>query len=98
MTKDLFFCVGMIKYFCSIFEFKFIYLMGVAFRYILNGFGPEVYFATTSGKIIFIANMAVCITIMLSLDTPASMSFKIDTLSVAANPILNKHFYLSKIV
>lgn len=67
--------------------------MGVAFRYMLNGFGPEVYFETTSGKIIFTPNMAVCIIIILSFGTPASMSFKIDTLSVAAYPILSKHFY-----
>lgn len=33
--------------------------MGVAFRNMLNGFGPEVYFATISGKIIFTANMVV---------------------------------------
>lgn len=92
MTLDLFFAYGEIAM-CFVFKFKLIYLMGVAFRYILNGFGPEVYFATTSGNIIFIANMTVCITIMLSFDTPASMSFKIDTLSVAANPILNKHLY-----
>jgi len=65
--------------------------MGVAVRYTLIGFGPEVYFATTSGKIIFTTNMVVCITIMLSLGTPASMSFKIDTLSVAANPIFNNY-------
>lgn len=66
-----------------------LYLMGVALRNMLIGFGPEVYLAMTSGIIIFTKNIIVCIIIMLSFETPASMSFKIDTLSVAANPIFN---------
>lgn len=63
--------------------------MGIAVRYMFIVFGPEVYFAIISGKIIFTTNIIVCMTIILSFGTPASMSFKIDALSVAANPIFN---------
>lgn len=66
------------------------------FRNMLNGFGPEVYFPMASGMTDFTTNIAVCIIIMLSFDTPASMSFKVDTLSVAANPIFNTRSYLLK--
>lgn len=60
--------------------------------YILIGFGPEVYLAITRGKIIFATNIDVFIIIMSSFDTPASISFNGDTLSVAANPT----FYTNK--
>jgi len=56
--------------------------------YILIGFGPEVYLAITRGKMIFATNIDVFIIIMSSFDTPASISFNGDTLSVAANPTL----------
>jgi len=69
----------------------FRYLIGVTFRYKLNGFGPEVYFAITNGIIIFTAYIAVLITIMSSLDIPASISLRFDTASVAANPIFNNN-------
>ncbi|KAE9521695.1 hypothetical protein AGLY_017915 [Aphis glycines] len=52
----------------------FKYLIGVTFRYKLNGFGPEVYFAITNGIIIFTAYIAVLITIIASLDIPASIT------------------------
>lgn len=71
----------------------FIYLIGVTFRYKLNGFGPEVYFAIINGIIIFTTYIAVLITIMSSFDTPASISFKVDILSVAANPIFIIELY-----
>lgn len=61
--------------------------MGAALRNMLIGFGPEVYFPTASGKIAFTTYMAVFIIIISSFDTPASISFRTDTLSVAAKPI-----------
>lgn len=66
--------------------------MGVKFRYTLIGFGPEVYFTAITGTIIFIAYIPVCIIIILSFGTPASMSFKITTLSVDAYPIFNNRY------
>lgn len=62
--------------------------MGVTLRYMLIGFGPEVYLTAITGVIICITYIPVCIIIMLSFGTPASMSFKVTTLSVA-NPIFN---------
>lgn len=60
--------------------------MGVANRYMLIGFGPDVYLATASGIIMLTTYIIVCIIIMSSLDTPSSISFKTERLSVAANP------------
>lgn len=65
--------------------------MGKTFRYTLIGFGPEVYFAKMNGIIMFTADITVSIIDMSSFDIPASMSFKVDTLSVAAYPIFNKN-------
>lgn len=63
--------------------------MGVTFRNMLIGFGPDVYFTAITGIIILTAYIPVCMIIRLSFGTPASMSFKITTWSVDANPILN---------
>lgn len=61
--------------------------MGMMFRNMLIAFGPEVNFATISGIIMISPNNAVLIIIRLSFDIPADMSFNVDALSVAANPI-----------
>lgn len=52
----------------------------------LIGFGPEVYFAVTSGIIIFTTNIPVLITVMSSFETPASTSSKYVTVSVTEKP------------
>jgi hypothetical protein len=52
----------------------------------LIGFGPEVYFADSNGKHIFIKHNAVLMIAMSSFDIPASISFKYVTLSVTENP------------
>lgn len=70
---------------------KYIYFIRVAFKYRLIGFGPEVCLAIMRGKIIFATYIDVFIIIMSSFDTPASISFKGDTLSVAANPTFYKN-------
>lgn len=67
-------------------ELNCIYLIRVAFKYRLIGFGPEVYLAITRGKIIFTTYIDIFKTIMSSFGTPASISFKFDTPSDAANP------------
>lgn len=66
-------------------------LKGIAFKYKFIDFGPEEYFAIMSGTIMLTPDIVESIMAMLSFDTPASMSFKIDTESVAANPILNTY-------
>lgn len=63
--------------------------MAVAFKYILIGSGPVVYFDAMRGISIFTTDMDVMMIAMSSFDTPASMSFKDVTLSVTQNPILN---------
>jgi len=50
--------------------------MGIDFKHTLIGFGPDVYLDTANGVTIFTANIAVVSTIISSLGTPASMSFK----------------------
>lgn len=62
--------------------------MAVDFKYMLIGFGPEVYFAVTSGISILTTNIAVLITVMSAIDTPASTSSKYVTVSVTENPTL----------
>lgn len=44
------------------------------------------YFDRKIGKVNFKAYMPVTVIIMSSLDTPASINFKLDRLSVAENP------------
>jgi len=87
MQKQLIFHVQVIMALIYYIIIKCIYLTKVAFKYRLIGFGPEVCFAIVRGNIIFATNIDVFIIIMSSFDTPASISFKGDTLSVAANPI-----------
>lgn len=65
--------------------------MSIIFKTMHIGFGPEVCLAMTSGIIIFITYIAMFIIITLSFGMPASMSCKLVTLSVAANPIFNIH-------
>lgn len=47
------------------------------------------YFVTKTGTMISIRSMNIAIIVMSSLDTPASISFRFDTASVAENPICN---------
>lgn len=65
--------------------------MGIIFKYRLIGFGPEVYFPITNDIITFTPAITVSIIDRSSFDTPASMSFKVDTLSVTAYPIFDKN-------
>jgi len=62
--------------------------MAVDFKYMFIGFGPEVYFAVTSGISILTTNIAVYMTVISSFDTPASTSSKYVTVSVTENPTL----------
>lgn len=72
--------------------------MAIDFKYMLIGFGPEVYFAVNSGISIFTTNIAVLITVILSFDTPASMSSKYVTVSVTQNPTLMYIIQINTIV
>lgn len=65
--------------------------MGITFKYTLIGFGPEVYFPIMNGRIKFTPDITESIIDMSSFDIPASISFKIDTLPVAAYPIFDKY-------
>lgn len=79
------------------FNVHFVYLGGINFKYRLIGFGPEVYCAKTTGMISFITDNVESTIVKSSFDTPASISFKVDTLSDAANPIFNTPCYRLKI-
>lgn len=50
--------------------------MGIDFKHTLIGFGPEAYLDTANGVTIFTANIAVVSTIISSLGTPTSTSFR----------------------
>lgn len=63
------------------------YLNGIMVKYALIGFGPEVYFDTTKGKINLTKYIDVFIINILSFGIPASISFRFDATSVAENPI-----------
>lgn len=64
-----------------------VYLIGITFKHILIGLGPEVNLDTTSGVRIFTTNIAVFNIIKSSLGTPASTSFKlVNEFLAAENP------------
>lgn len=60
--------------------------MGVRTRYKFIGLALEVYLVMMKGKKIFIRSTRIFIIVISFLDTPASINFKFDTASIAANP------------
>lgn len=74
------------------------YLMGISNMYRFMGFELDVNLITISGKNIFMRLISIIINAMSSLDTPASISFKCDTVSIVEKPIckkkINKYIFL----
>lgn len=67
------------------------YLISVAFRYTLIGFGPDVCFAMKRGINILIICLIESISTILSFGIPSSISLKVVTFSVAAKLNFYKH-------